>query len=282
MPAVGVSYPFFIMGIVYDSIKNENNLDLDPEQSAKFLSLVSSAFFFGLMGAPFFIPYCSKTDTKKTQRILVFIFAIVNLLFIYPNMYVMALGRFLQGLVGRLLHVTNLWWIRQIALPKHRNVSQSFPLIAYSTTGVLFYFLSFLDDGGQFFWRLIVVIPTIVMLSNLVVDLIMVKNLNSFTFLLQNSGYDTTLEKMKLIYEEETAKQLTMEFHASNSKIETAPVSEYQQLDKIQYSPAVIVQQGEVSKQADENEGGIKVNKPNKFTVRSIATVETFSHLPNI
>jgi hypothetical protein len=31
IPAVGVSYPFFIMGIVFNTIKNKNNLDLDEE-----------------------------------------------------------------------------------------------------------------------------------------------------------------------------------------------------------------------------------------------------------
>lgn len=184
MPAVGTGYPFFIVGIIFNTVKNKNNLDMDKDESAKFLSIIGSAFFFGVMTAPFFIPYVSQLNTKNTQRSLIFIYAIINLLFIYPNMWVMALSRYLQGFIGRLLLVTNLWWMKQIALPKHRNISQAFPLIAYSTTGVIFYFLSFLDDGGIYFWRFIIIIPSVVLLINLVIDFIMVKNLNSFTYLL--------------------------------------------------------------------------------------------------
>ena len=84
--------------------------------------------------------------------------------------------------------------------------------MTYAFTGVLFYFISLLDDGGVIIWRVIVTIPSIVLFGGLVLDMLMVKSLNSFTYLLQQQGYDSTLLTMRKVYEAETAKQLVMEF----------------------------------------------------------------------
>ena len=283
IPSVGTGYSFFIIGIVFNTIKNENNLNLNSDESAFFLSIVGSAFFIGIMGAPFLIPYFSKTNTKTTQRILVFVFALINILFIYPNMWTMALSRFLQGLVGRLLQVTNYWWIRQIALPKHRNVSLAYPLIAYAFTGVALYFMSFLDDGGLYIWRLIVAVPSIVLLVNLVIDLIMVRNLNSFTYLLQNQGYASTLDIMKKVYEEETAKQLTMEFHSSTNSLATSDRG--LDVDDLEIVKVGSIKRTKSLEKLDKNlEENVIINKTSskKRIPKSISNTSLGLNLPNI
>ena len=76
---------------------------------------------------------------------------VINLAFQYQSLPVMAGCRFLLGFFGRMIVVSNYWWIYQTSLPSQKSRILSFPLLTYSSANIIMYIVSLHDDEGPYF-----------------------------------------------------------------------------------------------------------------------------------
>ena len=187
------NYPWSILNLVFPSIRNENNMNLDDNQAAKYLSIVSSGFFYGSILGALLTKFTERFDPKKLWLSTLFLMIISNLFFLYEKMILMAVSRFIFGAIGTINIVVGYVWINQTALPHHRTRFLSLPLSFYALANMVTYFVSFLDEGGKHFWRTLVAVPSIIGVLLLILNLIFVRKINCIPFLIRSKGYNKTL-----------------------------------------------------------------------------------------
>ena len=105
------AYPWFILNLVFPSIRNENNMNLDDDQAAKYLSIVTSGFFYGSILGALLTKFTESFDPYKLWLFTVFLMILSNILFLFENMILMASSRFIFGAVGTINSIVGYVWI---------------------------------------------------------------------------------------------------------------------------------------------------------------------------
>lgn len=103
------NYPIIVLNVIFPSIKNANNMNLNDEEAKLYLSLVSSAYFYGGVVGAILVRYVAHLDTKKFWRVAMLLLVLVNLAFLVESVLLMAVCRFLQGILSRLIEISDYW-----------------------------------------------------------------------------------------------------------------------------------------------------------------------------
>ena len=200
------NYPWIFLNIAFPSIKNENNMNLDDDEAAVYLSVVTSAFFYGGILGALLIKIVAVKNPKIVWRCSVLGFSLINILFQFESLPLMAICRFFQGMFGRGVIISTYWWMYEAALPKHRARFVSIPLLCYSVLNIAVYLISFLDDGGRIFWRALAIVPTILGIILFFIDTVVTRKHESIAFSIRSNGYEKTLQIYSKTFDPVTAK----------------------------------------------------------------------------
>lgn len=144
---------------------------------------------------------------------------IINIAFQYENLYFMASSRFLQGVVARMISISNYWWIQQTSLPSQKSRLTSMPLLFYSCANIIMYIISLNDDEGPSYWRGVALMPVGVGTLALLLDLIFVRRMDSVKFAVIKEGVDAAKKRAYLIYEKQTADLMCEDFDKVNQDL---------------------------------------------------------------
>jgi MFS family permease len=210
---VVAGYAWFILNLIFPSIRNKNNMDLDDNHAATYLSLVTSAFFYGSIVGACLSKFSDSFDPQKVWLFTMIVIIIVNPLFLLENKILMTISRFIFGIVSPINSIVCYVLIGQTALPHHRVRFLSFPLATYAVSTMGYYSLQLFDNGGKTFWRYMVAFPSILGCILVLFHLIFIKNINCLPFLISSKGYEQTVEIANTIYDPESAESLLDEFN---------------------------------------------------------------------
>jgi hypothetical protein len=128
-------------------------------------------------------------------------------------MYSMAACRFILGMLSRMIAISNYWWIYQTSLPRQKSRIVSFPLLCYSFTNILVYIASLYDDGSWWYWRCIAGFPVVLGTILVILDILLIRNMNSVKFWIKTKGLGKTKEIAYKIYNKRTADLICGDFY---------------------------------------------------------------------
>lgn len=103
------NYSTIILNVIFPSIKNERNMNLNDEEAKFYLSIVSSAYFYGSVVGALLVKQVAHLNVKTLWRVVVTTSIFVNLMFQIENLAVMAICRFVLGCLSRLIAISNYW-----------------------------------------------------------------------------------------------------------------------------------------------------------------------------
>lgn len=105
------NYSTIILNVIFPSIKNERNMNLNDEEAKFYLSIVTSAYFYGSVVGALLVKQVAHLNVKTLWRVVVTTSIFVNLMFQVESLVLMAICRFLLGCLSRLIAISNYWWI---------------------------------------------------------------------------------------------------------------------------------------------------------------------------
>ena len=82
-------------------------MNLTDEQAKYYLSIVSSAYFYGNVAGALLVTKVAHLNVKNTWRVLVLIAVLVNMVFLIESLPLMAICRFILGSLSRLIALSN-------------------------------------------------------------------------------------------------------------------------------------------------------------------------------
>lgn len=176
--------PYHQIPSFFLTISNEKNLDLNKQQRTKYESRMTSALFFGSILGTLLTSYLTKFNTKYLLNSIKLLLFLVHLSGIFcENMNILVFLRFLMGILGDILAVTIKWASYEICLPEHKVNFLNFLYLVSSFAHLFHYFTAFFDDGGRSYWKIVFLLPCFLALLSLLIHLIIIKRINTITFL---------------------------------------------------------------------------------------------------
>lgn len=109
--AIVANYPWIFLNVFFPSIKNEQNMNLNDDESAVYLSIVTSAFFYGGIIGSLSVKLLANYNPKLVWAYSLISLGFMYLLFQFDNLVLMAISRFFQGALGRIVIISNYWWL---------------------------------------------------------------------------------------------------------------------------------------------------------------------------
>lgn len=220
------STPYFLFPVTFTTISNKENLDLNSNDDIiNFLAMGTSLYFFGVTAGFILSLLIEKLNIKIAQRILMLLFAFSLMLNITSDMSLILLSRFLQGCFGKVIETSSFDWGSEIALQNEKKSFKNMIVFLCSGTAIGMTFISAFDNGGRVFWRILYLIPTGIIIVAFILDLLIVKDLNSVRFLLEKNGFENSVKILKKVYSERTAKRIC-------SEVETKTEEDYKKSKK--------------------------------------------------
>lgn len=81
---------------------------------------------------------------------------------------------------------------------------------------MIVFVLSFLDDGGRYFWRAFAAVPVVLGIGFGSLELILNKRVDSINYLVREKGFKETLARAEKVYDPITAKIMTKDFYVTS------------------------------------------------------------------
>ena len=190
----------------FDSISNEDNYDWGPEVRSsyisKLISFVSLAGFIGSTSSSL----VTKLNTKHVYNLAKFGAAFFRIIFVFsPNFIIMLISSILGAICGSLFNILIVWKIYEISLPKHRTFTMNSLILWNELLFIFFTFLSGKDDGSFWYWRILMLSPSAVLVVLILVDYMFIPHVNTLSYLLSAYSKDQVLVRIENYYSSETA-----------------------------------------------------------------------------
>ena len=205
--------PFTALSLFFNTISNENNNNWSKLRREDYNANLTSIFYIACELGAFVQGSFVDFNTKHVYNISKLLLALTTIPFVFGDIRLMEISRFLQGLFGEVSHVIVMWTAYEIALPRHREMFIRIFYVCNFAFGIFFNYLSLYDDGGRVFWRAMFLLPSAMMVGTILLDYTVCRNINTFTFYLRNYGVDKTIEIVSTYYDDTTARHLTNKFN---------------------------------------------------------------------
>ena len=201
----------FQIGFYIDVFCNKNNYSCSTQSIKSLQSSMNSTTYLVSMIAYLIYPLTAEYNNKVVYNISKAAFCVSILLFNFAGMWWMTFARVLMGFFSEYCQVTGHWMLYQIALPQHREAAIAMMMVMMSLYMMAFSYLSFLDDGSYWTWRVVNSGPALLLVLMILVDLTLLRNVNGLDYLLQTKTEKEVVNQLSTYYEEETARMMLRE-----------------------------------------------------------------------
>ena len=198
--------PSYFLNVFYDSITNPRNNNWNAETRKTNLSYISTATNVGGLVGGIAFYFISKYNPRTVIHISRVLALIGSVGFTLQNIYLMLIGRFIIGFAASIGQNSLIWVAREICVEGHADIVMIAYHLSVSSCFFTLGFASNFDKGGPLYWRAILLGFALILMILLFLDLLLVKDLNSITYMIRRFGLEESSKKVEGLYSVEVAR----------------------------------------------------------------------------
>lgn len=203
---------FLILNYFYPTITNKNNRNWNEEEREEKIGTLTSSFYIGCIIGALISGIFIGFNTKTIYNVFKFLLALTMIPFVLWDYKIMIISRFLQGVIGEVVHVTLMWSVYEIALPKHKTFIYPMLYVSAGLCGLIYSKVSEYDNGDDKFWKIAFLSPVVLLCLSIVLDYVFATRVNTFTYLLKKKGKEFTFNQIRSYYDDVTSKYLIRKY----------------------------------------------------------------------